>query len=79
VHCDWFETLDEAGALADRYLADEPLRRKVAAAGRARIHEVFSHAKVARHILNCIVDGDDRLFPVPPLRARGGPAVLVQG
>lgn len=76
VHCDWFETLDECGDLARRYLADDALRRRVAEAGREHVHEIFAHTKVARHMLNCILDGDDGLYPVPPGRASAGPAAL---
>jgi len=76
VHCDWFESVEECGDLARRYLADEPLRRQVAEAGRKHAHEVFAHTKVARHMLACILDGDDGLYPVPPARAKAGPAVL---
>ncbi len=76
LHCDWFDTLDEAGELADKYLADEQLRRSVASAGRARAHELFAHTKVARHILNATFDGDDGLYRVPDHRAAQGPSVL---
>ncbi len=82
VHCEWFDTLQEAQELADRYLADNALRQKVAAAGRERVFELFDHMTVAQHLLDVIFDGNDSRYRVPKTRATQGPEYvtpIVQG
>ncbi|MBI5137018.1 MAG: glycosyltransferase [Nitrospirae bacterium] len=76
VHLDWFDGMDECQELAARYLADDALREKVAAAGRERVLELFPHTRVAEHILACTLEGDDRRYPVTPERAGQGPENL---
>jgi len=56
-HLVYFGTLEECVELADRYLADEPARRRIAAAGRGRLLEQCHLQKLAGFVVDLLRDG----------------------
>jgi len=48
----FYSTFDELVAAIDRLVKDPPRRMKIAAAGRARYHELFNERRVAAYVLD---------------------------
>ena len=66
----YFSTLDELIDKLERLAADSPYRRRVAAAGRARYHDLFNERAVAAYIVDVAFGRfDPRTVPWPSLHA----------
>ncbi|MDR3506922.1 MAG: glycosyltransferase [Caulobacteraceae bacterium] len=64
----FFSSMDELGGLIDRLAADPARRKAVAAAGRARYHDLFNEQIVARYVLDVAYDRlDPESYPWPTL------------
>lgn len=56
-HLRYFRSNAECLELVDRYLADEPARRKIAAAGMNRVHTSFRCEEITRHLVDLVTIG----------------------
>ena len=57
VHLKYFDDIDEFFDLTDRYLKNEPERKKIADAGMKRAHEQFNCVKIAGYFLELVEKG----------------------
>ncbi|KPK77185.1 MAG: hypothetical protein AMJ79_04145 [Phycisphaerae bacterium SM23_30] len=57
-HLCYFDTKDQCAELIERFQQDAGQRRKIAAAGRERVHKAFGCEKLARYIVDLATQGE---------------------
>ena len=56
-HLVYFDTIEQCTDLIDKYLPDEPARRRIAESGMARAHQAFHCQRLAGHIVDLATKG----------------------